>query len=568
MENASHEELGTLLRQAQTRAERLREIGRLSLDALRAQDPERVMQEAAEAARRLLKADRASVRIWDEQRELLVCRCMIGYGPNIVPAMLDRRPGEGVVGIAFKERRPSARVGYADIAHPVHHPEYIGLNSAVAAPLLSSSGVLGVLTAGSLQARSFDEKEDGDLLQQLANLISTALEKARLVAAEVEKSARLQTLYETGRLVSSTLEIDKVLAAIVGAATRISGATFGILCLRDEHDPDVIFVAANQGLRSGILQGARMPVGEGLIGLCIHGGEALLIPDIRDDPRSRHREIDEAEDFRALLYAPIRSQGQVIGGLVVGRTEPGGFTREHLDVLLALADQAATSIVNARLYQRSKDMGIAEERNRFAREIHDTLAQGLTGITLQLEVADMQLGDHPARTRVVRALELARQNLQEARRSVLELRGDELGGLPLGEALAHLANDLSADHQLLVRCRVPADLPRFSARVETGLYRIAQEALANVRHHASARHLDVELSVCGSDVCLVIDDDGRGFDPAAVRPADESGGFGLRGMRERATILGGRTEITSAPGVGTRLVVTVPQSGLARPATG
>ncbi|HUE75579.1 MAG TPA: GAF domain-containing sensor histidine kinase [Chloroflexota bacterium] len=563
MNDLGHEDMAALLTQATMRSERLRELGRLSLSALRAQDADEVVSEAAEAARRLLETDRATVRLWDERRQLLVCHCMVGYADNIRLEMLNRRPGEGVAGMAFEQSRALTRKGFFETADPIQHPEYVGLRSAVAAPLLTSTGALGVLTAASLSGRNFDT-EDGDLLQQLANLISTALEKARLVEAETEKSRRLETLYQTGRLVSSTLDLNVVLDEIVRAAAMLTGGASGILCLRHEHDDQIIYVAASYGLRSGALEGVQFSEGEGLIGLCVSRGETLVIPDIREDARSTRRDIDEAENFRSLLYAPIKAKGQVIGGLAAGSGIPNAFADDHLQVLLALADHAATSIENARLYQRSKNLAITEERNRLAREIHDTLAQGLTGIILQLELADMILGEHPASPRVLRALELARDNLQEARRSVLDLRAEPLGGQALGEALERLVNEFGVDNVVEARFQVPLELPRFPARVEVGLFRIAQEALTNVRKHARARCVEVILTYDEKDLRLVIRDDGRGFDPTVVQAGDEQGGFGLRGLQERAVLLGGEAILSSAPARGTQVEVLIPRSGLGR----
>ncbi|HLI27178.1 MAG TPA: histidine kinase [Chloroflexota bacterium] len=210
--------------------------------------------------------------------------------------------------------------------------------------------------------------------------------------------------------------------------------------------------------------------------------------------------------------------------------------------------------------RRSRALGVAEERNRLAREIHDTLAQGLTALTLQLEMADALLDDAPERARgsIQRALQLARANLQEARRSVLDLRAAPLEGLSLPEALEQLAAEFTRDHGVPCAATIQGLQGRLPARLETGLYRLAQEALANVAKHARPSRVDLRLVQQPGRLELIVADDGVGFDPRAPVCAGPHGGFGLAGMRERAALLGGQLVVDSAPGRGTRVVVQVP----------
>jgi two-component system NarL family sensor kinase len=206
-------------------------------------------------------------------------------------------------------------------------------------------------------------------------------------------------------------------------------------------------------------------------------------------------------------------------------------------------------------------MGAVEERNRLAREIHDTLAQGLAALTLQLETADalVEAGAEAERTRQVlqQALALTRASLDEARRSVLDLRAAPLEGRTLAEALTTLAETEGARAGVIVTVEVVSGSRPLPARVEAGLYRIAQEAITNVVRHAAARHLTARLTTQPAQVQLTITDDGRGFDPGQV-PVNR---YGLVGLNERAKLLGGRLTVQSSPGAGTRLDVVVPLGG-------
>jgi two-component system NarL family sensor kinase len=220
--------------------------------------------------------------------------------------------------------------------------------------------------------------------------------------------------------------------------------------------------------------------------------------------------------------------------------------------------QVAVAIERARLFAQSAELGAAEERNRLAREIHDTLAQGLAAISMQLETADVLLdaGADPARVQqaVQQALALTRANLDEARRSVLDLRAAPLEGRTLTEALTALVAEWSAKWSVPARLEVAGPQRALPHAVETSLYRIAQEALSNVARHAAARHVVVRLTMHGAQAQLDVEDDGRGFDAAHIPP----GRYGLIGLNERARLLGGSLVLESTPDEGTRIEVTIP----------
>jgi two-component system NarL family sensor kinase len=205
---------------------------------------------------------------------------------------------------------------------------------------------------------------------------------------------------------------------------------------------------------------------------------------------------------------------------------------------------------------------VTEERNRLAREIHDTLAQGLTGIILQLEIADMADLPEAARAPVTKALEYARANLLEARRSVLDLRAEALEGRSLPQALDELTTAFGRETGIDAEFAGPPTIERYPARVESGLYRIAQEALTNVRKHAAASRVRVELRAHDDHLHLTVLDDGRGFKTGRSRESTSTDGFGLQGMSERVALIGGTLSLRSKPGRGTRIAVQVPMTGL------
>jgi two-component system, NarL family, sensor kinase len=257
--------------------------------------------------------------------------------------------------------------------------------------------------------------------------------------------------------------------------------------------------------------------------------------------------------------APLRSEARMLGILNVASPGSDRFTPDVLLLLSAVGAQLGTAIERVRLAQRAVDLAALEERNRIAREIHDTLAQGLTAITLHLEAAQALATTKPdiAQRKVDQALQLARTNLEEARRSVLNLRAAPLEGRTLPEALRLLAQQFAADNGILVAAEIDGTLRQIAPNVEAGLYRVAQEALSNVRKHAEAQRVTLRLEHSDGQLRLTIADDGAGFDPERV-VATATGGYGITGMSERARLLGGRLDLHSAPGQGTRIVATVP----------
>jgi two-component system NarL family sensor kinase len=267
--------------------------------------------------------------------------------------------------------------------------------------------------------------------------------------------------------------------------------------------------------------------------------------------------VDGTDGLRCHASVPLYASGKKLGVLNVASADWRKLSGDDLRLLHTVGDLLSIAVERARLFARSARIGAIEERNRLARELHDTLAQGLAGIALRLETADALLSAgadaEAAREAVRAALALTRGNLEEARRSVLDLRAAPLEGRTLGEALRALAGEASAGGPR-VHVEVRGGDRPLPTRLEVGLYRIAQEALTNVRRHAEARRATVRLRLLPDQVQLTVEDDGRGFDPTATPP----GRFGLVGLNERAKLLGGHLHVRSCPGAGARLDVTVP----------
>jgi two-component system NarL family sensor kinase len=270
---------------------------------------------------------------------------------------------------------------------------------------------------------------------------------------------------------------------------------------------------------------------------------------------------DDARRLQCHASVPLAVGDRRLGMLNVASRDWRVLSDAELGLLTTAGALVSLAVERSRLEAAGARAVAAEERNRLAREIHDTIAQELAALTMQLEVADSLAGarDNDARlgAAVGRALGLARSALDEARRSVLDLREAPLEGRSLEEALESIAADARTANPRGPVVDVVVDASSEDAlppAVELGLFRIAQQAVANAIKHARAAHVVIRLTRSAADVGLRVEDDGDGFDPPTVA-GDR---FGLVGMRERARLLGGALVVESAPGAGTALDVRVP----------
>lgn len=258
------------------------------------------------------------------------------------------------------------------------------------------------------------------------------------------------------------------------------------------------------------------------------------------------------------------------GALIIFQTAIIGFGNRLAEKLAQLSEQRRQTVtrleaaleenaaLQAQLLNQAREAGVLEERQRLAREIHDTLAQGLVGIITQLGAAEQATDSPEAKQKHLdHALRLARENLTEARRSVHALRPGPLEQARLPEALLETAQQWSREHGIRVQVQTTGQPLALDAGVEAALLRVAQEALSNIARHAQASRAGLTLSYLRDVVVLDIRDDGAGFEPASVT-ANGSHGFGLTSMRQRMKQVAGSLEIESEPGGGTAISARAP----------
>ena len=286
----------------------------------------------------------------------------------------------------------------------------------------------------------------------------------------------------------------------------------------------------------------------------------VLIQDIQDLPKSpayaQSRAYNKQRGIRTILVVSLFFGENFLGNITLRSTQRRDYKAEELELARVLAYQASLAIQLTRLAEQAQQSAVLEERNRLAREIHDTLAQVLTGIVVQLQAAENVHTTDPSdrQAHVTTARLLAKEGLTEARHSVRALRSHALEDTDLAGALANLTQQMATGTGLQAVCHVCGTPYLLPPDVESNLLRIGQEAFTNTLKHACAGKVEIELVYKPGQVRLLVQDNGQGFDPDL--PPTE--GYGLIGMRERAQNIGAELTITSQPGYGTEVVVTVP----------
>jgi two-component system, NarL family, sensor kinase len=387
---------------------------------------------------------------------------------------------------------------------------------------------------------------------------------ARTTSAEQlqQRNRELSILMAIAGALNQSVDLDQALKATLAQVAALLDLRTGWIWLLDEETGES-YLAAAQNLPPGLAAHPRRMEGRCYCLDTYRAGDLAGAANVNVVTCTRLRSlVDGTDGLRYHASIPLYAHEKKLGVLNVASPDWRELSPDDLNLLHAIGDLLGIAVERARLFTRSAQLGALEERSRLAREIHDTLAQGLAAVALQLESVDAQLdageagSPAPARLRsgVGQALALTRANLEEARRSVLDLRAAPLEGQSLVKALESLAAEVRLRRGRRVAFEVTGAGRPLPMRVEVGVYRIAQEALTNVARHAHANSAHLSLTMTPEDVRLIVDDDGDGFDPASI-PPDR---YGLRGMNERARLLNGELHLATCPGEGTRLELVVP----------
>ena len=375
-----------------------------------------------------------------------------------------------------------------------------------------------------------------------------------------QRNHELTVLNEIAHALNQSVDLDQALETTLRKVAALLGLNTSWIWLMKEETGEP-YLAAAQNLPPALQDN---PVRMGGWCYCLdtyRRGDLKGAANVNVVTCSRLKGLVEGTDgLRYHASIPLYAKGKRVGVMNVASGAWRELSSEDLRLLNTVGDLTGIAIERARLYEQSVETGVANERVRLAREIHDTLGQNLAAILMRLETLDALIDNDADRKKlsgILRgAMALARDNLEEARRAVLDLRAAPLENRSLPGALEELGEAIGSEAGLDVRVECIGDHP-IAARVEAGLYRMAQEAMNNVAEHSGAEKAHVKLTSTPDYVALVVEDDGCGFDTTNTF----QGRHGLAGMSERARLLRGSMVIDSAPGHGTRLEIRIPAQG-------
>jgi len=390
-----------------------------------------------------------------------------------------------------------------------------------------------------------------ETLEQLVDERTREIERRRRVA---------QGMRETLKVLNSDRPLTQILDHIVGQATRLleadAAAVFGV-----DPSEQTLRIRSAQGLDPEYVAYMEIPVGRGPVGEAVLNRRPVPASDLlgkfqefsgRLDPRLRMLLARVARQFRALIAVPLIVKAEVYGALVIYYTASREFSAEEISLTVGIGDQAALAIENARLREHIQEAAAAAERDRLARDLHDSVTQSLFSVNLIAGVLPRVWERNPeeGRQRLEELRQLAGGALAEMRSLLLELRPASLLEMDLGELLRQLADATTGPGRLPVVVTVSGEgtLP---PDVKIALYRIAQEAVNNAAKHARASKCTVALKRTADRAHLTISDDGQGFDPTEVARTH----LGLSIMQERAAAIGASLTVKSEPGHGTTVGV-------------
>jgi len=413
----------------------------------------------------------------------------------------------------------------------------------------------GLYVTESVEASSFST-EDEDLLSLLASHASIAIESARLYAVAERSAQEAQALYEVGKSLNRSLSLDEVLQRIVQAAATILQADKAQLFTLDEAR-GVLRARALYGFMKLTPRNLTIRLGQGLIGRVPRTGQSIVVQDTW-----RHKDVIRwivlREGIRSLIHVPIRVNQRVYGVLSVNYLRANAVPARAQPILESLADQAATAIQNARLYAQVERLARGEERDRIARDLHDSIIQEVYAVGLSLETCIDSVEQEPGKVKVELQSVVQQLNrvIKDIRDYIHTLRTGVVPRKDLVRSIEEMVDDMRARASLHIEfISSHKTIPELAPYQVQDLLLIAQEALTNVVKHARATRVDMALTSSEGRLTLSIWDNGVGFDPRAAR---ERGRHGLKNIRARARRLGAALRVDAAHGKGTRLVLRLP----------
>jgi len=521
--------------------------------------PERALRVIAQQALSLSGAATVSIELLRAGARELEVQVAVGEHALELGAMRVAVEGS-LAGAAVSTGRPQIlRAPFGDVSERTEDrtaAERTEARSLLVLPLRARSRTLGTLSAYTHHPNAFHTRQV-ELLATFANQAAISLDNARLYGELQSRLEEMVGLQRLGTLLLEEHDFDRVLRSICQQLQRLTDAGGVGLALLEE-DPRFLEMRTVVGPSADALRGTRIPTEGSFAAEALRSNRSQRSDDAQNDPRGYRKSL-VLGNTRTILSVPMKTRLRTVGVLSVYNKEgDGGFTDRDAELATFFANQAAAAIENARLYEQTREYAVVEERNRLARELHDSVTQSLFSVTLLSEAA-LNLLDRDdtakARERLERANELAQGALAEMRALIFQLRPMTLQEEGLLSAVKKHLSALRSRNGQVVELQVRGSERRLPGPVEDAAFGIIQESLNNVVKHANAALARVEFDFDTDCLRILTTDNGVGFDPAAPRPMRT---LGMSSMRERAEGIGGRLVVESARGRGTSVSADLP----------
>jgi two-component system, NarL family, sensor histidine kinase DevS len=536
---------------------------------------DRVLQLIIDAARHLVGARYAALAVPDEEAGLAEF-VVSGISSEAIEQIPHRPQGRGLLGAILKEGRtiriPHIQEDPRSVGFPPNHPP---MSSFLGAPIRAGGDkVLGNLYLTEKIGADEFSREDEELIEIFASHAAIAITNANLFRNSTERgqelaerNRELSALNAVARATALHLDLEDMLGVALDQVMLVIGMESAEIYLQEEETGDMVQALYRGAAQESFGSIRRFKRGEGYVGGVAETGLPIATTDLTAQslgypPFLRQAVIDAG--FTSLVFTPLKAKHHVIGVLGLASRTHGPFNERELALLEAIGHQVGVAVENARLYSRVAQLAVVEERARIGMDLHDGVIQSIYAVGLTLESIRLMLnGNKETNQLLSQVIDGLNEVIRDIRNFILDLRPQRFEG-DLGRGLARLVREFQANAMVLVQLIAPPDvITLISPKVARSIFMTTQEALANVARHARASRVVIEIRRTADGVALLVNDDGRGFDPEQQA---QMTGHGLANMRLRAASLHGKLTIKAAPGQGTTIQMELPLQVQGRPA--
>ena len=469
-------------------------------------------------------------------------------------AIGDLPVGHGILGVLIGDAKPLRLRSISEhprsVGFPPDHPP---MRSFLGAPVKARGKVFGNIYLTEKQGASEFSEEDENALVILAAQAGVAVENAHLYEEARQRERRLEAIREITSRILEGAEAEEILELVAMRARELVGADLATIAVPADQ-PDSLIVQVADGIHADELQGMVFPVERSVSGEIMRTGKPVVLSDASGNERAYQPMISLGEMGPA-MFLPLAVRGRALGTLAVSN-RPGGrtFSQEDLALVETFAGQASVAIEYGRAQGELKRLTVMDERERIAKELHDGVIQSLFAVGMGLQSAATLSRDPDLERRVSDAVSEIDRAIRDLRNYIFGLRPGILADRQLDQAIRRLAEDFQGKTGVTTAVEIDGRVAAEISGRAGDVIQLIREALSNVGRHAEAATCRVSLIRADGGALLEIDDDGKGFDPAASKEK----GQGLSNLEERANSLGGELEVVSATSDGTTIRVRVP----------